>query len=51
MIPLEGTGESLRVLGKAYGGVNIPGYIIQRHLLGNDDQIEIAIIRANSEAH
>ena len=40
-----------RVLGKAYGGANTPGYIIQRHYLGDDDHIEITVMRKNSEAH
>ena len=40
-----------RVLGKAYDGVNILGYIIQGHHLGNDDQREITIMRENGEAH
>ena len=40
-----------RVLGKAYGGENTLGYIIQRHYLGNDGRREITIMRENSEAH
>ena len=40
-----------RVLGKAYGGANTLGYIIQRHYLGDDDRREITIMGENSEAH
>ena len=40
-----------RVLGKAYGGENIPWYIIQKHYLGDDGWREVMIMRENSEAH